>query len=299
MIAAPYTPMIPPATAGESPASSSAGAMNVMIPSTRVPSTSASRTTVSGHGRRRTATIAPNAPPAPARAAAGAPEPPRAPAGSALGAVGALLRRPWPLTVVLLALVEGTVVLGVITFMAPALEEAGLSAAVAGLTMGVYGAAIMAWTRAVRLVALRLDAPRLIALGSALMAVGFLAAAIDPGLGGILAAALLVAGGFAFLHSTLQTWATEVAPDLRATAVSLFAAALFTGGAVGTAIVGPLAGSGEFAAVFLIGVAVTVVLGAGAAIARSRWTPKASPSVGLRRPATQPSVEAGDVAGNG
>jgi predicted MFS family arabinose efflux permease len=201
------------------------------------------------------------------------PEPPRPRAGSALGAVGAVLRRPWPLTVVLLALVEGTVVLGIITFMAPALEEAGLSAAVAGLTMGVYGAAIMAWTRAVRLVALRLDAPRLIALGSALMAVGFLAAAIDPGLGGILAAALLVAGGFAFLHSTLQTWATEVAVDLRATAVSLFAAALFTGGAVGTAIVGPLAGSGEFAAVFLIGVAVTVVLGAGAAIARSRWSP--------------------------
>ena len=35
--------------------------MNVMIPSTSVPSTSASRTTVSGHGRRRTATTAPSA----------------------------------------------------------------------------------------------------------------------------------------------------------------------------------------------------------------------------------------------
>lgn len=201
------------------------------------------------------------------------PEPSVERARGALTAVGAVLRRPWPLTVVVLALVEGTVVLGIITFMAPALEDTGLSSAVAGGTMGVYGAAIAVWTRAVRRVALRLDPARLIAVGSSLMAVGFLAAAVDPGLGGIAVAALLVAGGFAFVHSTLQTWATEVAADLRAAAVSLFAAALFTGGAVGTALVGPLADGGEFATVFLIGVAVTVVLGAGAAIARSRWTP--------------------------
>jgi predicted MFS family arabinose efflux permease len=191
---------------------------------------------------------------------------------SAFGAVATLLRRPWPLAVVLLALVEGTIVLGVITFMAPALEDTGLSPAVAGGVVAIYGAAIIVWTRAVRHVAARATAAQLIAIGSTLIAVGLLAAAADPGLAGIGAAALLVAGGFAFLHSTLQTWATEVAPDLRATAVSLFAAALFTGGAVGTALVGPLADAGEFAAVFLIGVATTVVLGACAAIARARWS---------------------------
>jgi predicted MFS family arabinose efflux permease len=177
---------------------------------------------------------------------------------------------------VLLALVEGSVVLGIITFMAPALEEAGLSAAVAGLTMGVYGAATVGWTRAVRRVAPRLAPAWLIAIGAALLALGLLAAALDPGLAGIGTAALVGAGGFAFMHSTLQAWATEVAADLRATAVSLFAAALFTGGAVGTAVVGPLADGGEFASVFLLGVAVTVVLGAGAAIARSRWSPQAA-----------------------
>jgi predicted MFS family arabinose efflux permease len=192
-------------------------------------------------------------------------------ARGALGAVTTLLRRPWPLAVVALALVEGTVVLGIITFMAPALEDAGLSSAIAGGTMGVYGAAVIGWTRAVRRVAVRVQPARLIAIGSALIVVGYLAAAADPGLGGIGVAALLVAGGFAFLHSTLQTWATEVAPDLRATAVSLFAAALFTGGAVGTALVGPLADDGDFAAVFLVGVGVTSVLGTCAAFARARW----------------------------
>jgi predicted MFS family arabinose efflux permease len=204
------------------------------------------------------------------------PEPSVERSRSALRAVGVLLRRPWPLTVVGLALVEGTLVLGIITFMAPALEDAGLSPAVAGATMGVYGAAVIVWTRAVRRAALRLEPAQLIAVGSVLLTVGFLAAAVDPGLAGIGGAALLVAGGFAFMHSTLQTWATEVAPDLRATAVSLFAAALFTGGAVGTAVVGPLADSGEFASVFLVGVAVTVLLGSWAALARRRYAAAAS-----------------------
>lgn len=40
---------------------------------------------------------------------------------------------------------------------------------------------------------------------------------------------------------------------------------------MGTAVVGPLAGGGEFAAVFLVGVAVALVLGTAAAVARSRW----------------------------
>ncbi len=200
------------------------------------------------------------------------PEPDVPRVSGALAAVRTLLRRRWPRTVVLLALVEGTLVLGIITFLAPALEDAGLSAAVAGGIMGVYGASVIAWTGVVRRVARRLAPARLITVGTVLIAAGYLAAAADPGIMGISVAALLVAGGFAFLHSTLQTWATEVAPDLRATAVSLFAAALFTGGAVGTAVVGPLADDGEFAALFLIAVAVTVLLGTAASIARSRWS---------------------------
>jgi predicted MFS family arabinose efflux permease len=200
------------------------------------------------------------------------PEPDVPRVSGALAAVRTLLRRRWPRTVVLLALVEGTLVLGIITFLAPALEDTGLSAAVAGGIMGVYGAAVIAWTGVVRRVARRLVPARLIAVGTVLIAAGYLAAAADPGIVGISAAALLVGGGFAFVHSTLQTWATEVAPDLRATAVSLFAAALFTGGAVGTAVVGPLADDGEFAALFLIAVVVAVLLGTAASIARSRWS---------------------------
>jgi MFS family permease len=39
-------------------------------------------------------------------------------------------------------------------------------------------------------------------------------------------------------HSTLQTRATELAPGLRGTAVSIFAFSLFLGGGIGTAFFG-------------------------------------------------------------
>ncbi len=42
----------------------------------------------------------------------------------------------------------------------------------------------------------------------------------------LLGAAVFVGGGFAFMHSTLQTWATEVVAEARATVTSLFAAAI-------------------------------------------------------------------------
>ena len=43
------------------------------------------------------------------------------------------------------------------------------------------------------------------------------------------------------LHSTLQTWATEMVPGVRATSVALFAACLFLGSALGAAGAAPLA----------------------------------------------------------
>jgi predicted MFS family arabinose efflux permease len=201
----------------------------------------------------------------------GVPEPPRGAVPGALGALARLLRRPWPLAIILLALVEGTVVLGAITFLAPALEDSGIGPALAGFVVGLYGFATMGWTRVVRRTARTVAPAGLIAIGGTTIAAGYVIAALDPAITGIAVAAVVVACGFAFLHSTLQTWATEVAPDLRATAVSLFAAALFTGGAIGTAALGPLADAGSFSAVFLVAVAIAGPLGLCAALLRRRF----------------------------
>ena len=49
---------------------------------------------------------------------------------------------------------------------------------------------------------------------------------------------ILIGLGFYMLHSTLQTQATELAPESRGTAVSMFAFSLFLGQGIGSAILG-------------------------------------------------------------
>jgi predicted MFS family arabinose efflux permease len=186
--------------------------------------------------------------------------------------VGRVLDEPWALVVVGIALVEGAVILGFLTFLAPSLESVGFSPAVAGLAVGLYGLAVLGWTRAVKLVANRLGASALILIGASMLMLGYASGAVGPSLASVSAAAVLVGGGFAFMHSTLQTWATEVIPEARATVISLFAAALFAGSAVATIAAAPLAEAGSFNVLFALGALTAVPLGLFAGLARHRYS---------------------------
>jgi predicted MFS family arabinose efflux permease len=185
---------------------------------------------------------------------------------------GRVLVQPWALTVVGIALVEGAVILGFLTFLAPSLESAGFSPAVAGLSVGLYGLAVLGWTRIVKLIANRLAASALILIGAGMLSLGYASGAVGQSLASVSAAAILVGGGFAFMHSTLQTWATEVVPEARATVVSLFAAALFAGSGVAAMAAAPLAEAGSFDLLFALGALVAVPLGLFAGLARHRYS---------------------------
>jgi predicted MFS family arabinose efflux permease len=190
----------------------------------------------------------------------------------ALVQAGRVLVQPWALVVVGIALVEGAVILGFLTFLAPSLESAGFSPAVAGLAVGLYGLAVLGWTRAVKLVANRLGASALILIGAGMLSLGYASGAVGQSLANVSAAAILVGGGFAFMHSTLQTWATEVVPEARATVISLFAAALFAGSGVATMAAAPLAEAGSFDVLFALAALVAVPLGLLAGLARHRYS---------------------------
>jgi predicted MFS family arabinose efflux permease len=185
---------------------------------------------------------------------------------------GRVLVQPWALVVVGIALVEGAVILGFLTFLAPSLESVGFSPAVAGLAVGLYGLAVLGWTRIVKLVANRLGASVLILIGAGMLSLGYASGAVGQSLASVSAAAILVGGGFAFMHSTLQTWATEVVPEARATVVSLFAAALFAGSGVAAMAAAPLAEAGSFDLLFALGALVAVPLGLFASLARHRYS---------------------------
>ncbi|GAA1282156.1 hypothetical protein GCM10009609_53330 [Pseudonocardia aurantiaca] len=200
------------------------------------------------------------------------PEPERAPVtGSPLRSIATVLRHRWALTVFVIVFVEGITVIGVLTYLAPAVQSMGSSAALAGLVAASFGVGALAWSRVVRMLVGRLSASALASVGGILLVAGWAAVAVAVTLPTVALAGLLVGGSWAFLHTTLQSWATEVVPAERATAVALFAALLFLGSAAGTAAAGPLAEAGAFGAVFVGALVLAVPLAVAAALARSRY----------------------------
>jgi len=188
-----------------------------------------------------------------------------------LARLATVFRKPWAVLVVLLALIEGGVILGFLTYLAPALEDQGYSAAASGLVVGLYGIATLGWTQLLKKVSGRAGGPILLFSGGALLAAGYAAGALGQNLLGVSLAAVFVGGGFAFMHSTLQTWATEVVPEARATVISLFAAALFTGSGLATSAAAPLAEDGSFGLLFALAALIALPLGLLGGLARRRY----------------------------
>jgi hypothetical protein len=137
----------------------------------------------------------------------------------------------------------------------------------------VYGAATLGWTQVLKKVADRIGSAGHIFAGGVLLAAGHAAGVVDQGLVGISLAAFFVGGGFAFMHSTLQTWATEVVPEARATVISFFAA-LFVGSGLVANAAAPLAERGPFDLIFALATLVALPLGVVGGLARRRYARK-------------------------
>ncbi len=195
-------------------------------------------------------------------------------AGGGIGSqLRSVLSRPWAVVVIGIAVAEGAVMIGLLTFLPPALQASGHSAAVAGLVVASYGVAVFAGTRLVKQLLQRapLRPATMIAGGGVLATAAWVVAAVDQGVVAILAASALVALGYSFAHSTLQTWATEVAPQARGTATALFVTGVFTGAGVATAVLSGLAGDGRYGLLFGLAAVVTVPVLATAAVCRARF----------------------------
>ena len=169
------------------------------------------------------------------------------------------------------AFAEGAVLVGVLTLLPPAMENAGASAAVAGAATAVYGAAVFCAALLVGRLSRTQHPSRLIALGAAaaLLACLVMVVSRSPIAGGFAAALLGLA--WASMHSSLQTWATEVLTEVRATVVSLFAGGLFVGSSVAAVLASDLADSGRYQTIFLVAAVAAVPLGVGATVSRARW----------------------------
>ncbi len=152
-------------------------------------------------------------------------------------------------------------------------ERLGWNELQIGLLVAAYGLGTIAGGLALGALLPRLGERGLALAGGAVQAGGYLALA-TPAPWPVLAAGLLAIGfGLAALHSTFQTYATELAPRARGRAFAIFATALFAGGAGGTAALGWLVDSGGTgAAMAACGVGLGVV--GWALAARGRVSPR-------------------------
>ena len=185
--------------------------------------------------------------------------------------VGTVLRSGWARVVLLLALVEGAVLLGLLTYLAPALQSTGASATVSGLVVALYGVGLLLASRVVKRLVDRVAPAVFIGFGTASLVIAYLLVAHDQGPGSIGLAAGCIGAGWASMHSTMQAWATEAVPGARAAMVSLFAGALFLGSGSATAALAPLAGADRWGVMFAGAAALAAAFGLVAAVSRSRF----------------------------
>jgi predicted MFS family arabinose efflux permease len=149
-----------------------------------------------------------------------------------------LFGRPWARIVLATVFVEGFLFYGAFTFIGAWLHARfGLGYALVGLVLGCFGLGGLVYALTVRRLMDLLGERGLALGGGAILTLGYLAVAW--GSLALMAPAIAALGlGMYMLHATLQTNATQMAPEARGLAVSTFANALFLGQAAGVWLAG-------------------------------------------------------------
>jgi predicted MFS family arabinose efflux permease len=148
---------------------------------------------------------------------------------------------------------EGFLLWGAVTYLgAYAASRYGMSQLAVGLLFALFGVGTMVGGALMGPLRARLSERSLAGGGGLVMGAAMLIM-VPPGPWPVFAAAMLLLGlGFVGLHTTLQVHATEISQAARGKAFSLFPASLFSGMAIGTAVMSPLVDAGGTQAVLAI-----------------------------------------------
>lgn len=146
---------------------------------------------------------------------------------------------PWARVVLLSALTEGILLLGPMAYLPTYLHRRfDLSLSMASALIALFALGGLIYAISARYIVRRFGERRMIFSGGLLMGGGYLAWWLSPV--GWLAGPIALGVGFGtyLFHNTLQTHATQMVPSARGTAVSLFAACMFIGQAIGVTLAG-------------------------------------------------------------
>jgi len=166
---------------------------------------------------------------------------------------GSLLRRPGAPLVLATVMIEGLFVFGGLAYLASSLTDRfGINYAYAGLMVAGFGCGGLTYSVSVKKLVTRIGELGVLLLGGALLGVGFVATGLLPAWYWFIPAVVIVGMGYYTMHGTLQTRATELAPEVRATAISLFAFFFFLGQATGPQLLGKVVKSRGYGAAFIV-----------------------------------------------
>jgi predicted MFS family arabinose efflux permease len=166
---------------------------------------------------------------------------------------GGLLTRPGAPLVLGTVLLEGLFVFGGLAYLASSLTDRfGINYLYAGLMVAGFGCGGLVYSISVKKLVTRIGELGVLLCGGALLGVGFVLTGLLPAWYWFIPAVVLVGMGYYTMHGTLQTRATELAPKMRATAISLFAFFFFLGQATGPQLLGLVVKSRGYAAAFIV-----------------------------------------------
>lgn len=149
-----------------------------------------------------------------------------------------VLSQPWARVVLVTVFLEGMAVFGAFAFIASHLHHVhGMALTSAGGVVMLFGLGGCVFAGNSARFVRRLGETGLAAVGGALAALSILTVALAP-LQWALPACLIAGMGFYMLHNTLQTHATQMAPERRGAAVSAFASCFFLGQSAGVGLAG-------------------------------------------------------------
>lgn len=173
----------------------------------------------------------------------------------------ALLRKPGPRYVIITATIEGFFFFGGGAFLGAFLHTRfEIGYAWIGLILACFGLGSLIYSNSAKLIIARLGERGMITVGAAIMSACYLGLAFAPSWQLCVPILVLCGFGFYVMHNTMQTLATELAPDARGTAVSLFAFSLMVGQGMGVAVLGGIIDRYGYSSAFcLIAIAVALL----------------------------------------
>ncbi len=165
---------------------------------------------------------------------------------------GHLLTRPAAPAILGSVFIEGLLVFGGLAYLAASLTDRfDVAYGTAGLMLAGFGVGGLIYSASVKRLVAHIGDLGILLLGGALLGSAFIAIGLITNWQSFVPLVIVLGMGYYTMHGTLQTRATEMAPEARGAAISLFAFAFFMGQSTGPLLLGRILQARGYPAAFI------------------------------------------------